>query len=235
MEEQALVLRLASRVGHPGAVAAFALLIAVFFLAVALRTKRQRLLPACLAALGIIILGVAPFAASTLLHTRGVYHVRVLIVRPDQSPVEVAQVKSSNGGELKMIEDGWGLDVPALTRPASGQITFSASVKDEFLKGTSTLVLARDYYPTATIQLIADTSAMVRGVVVDENLGAIVGATVSIAGSPDVAKTDEKGNFVLPAHAGKGQLVEVRAQKGPLTGTLRAPAGKVVEVIINRE
>jgi hypothetical protein len=235
MEEQALVLRLASRVGHPDAVAAFALLIAVFFFALALRTKRLRLLPACLAAVGIIVLGVAPFAASTLLQSRGVYHVRVLIVRPDQSPVEVAQLKSSNGGELKMVDGGWGLDVPAPTRPAGGKITFSASVKDEFLKGTSTLVLAEDYYPTTTIQLVADTSAMVRGVVVDEDLGAIVGATVSIAGYPDVAKTDDKGNFVLPAHAGKGQRVEVHARKGPLTGTLRAPAGKVVEVIISRE
>ena len=235
MEEQALVLRLASRVGHPVAVAAFALLIAVFFLAVALRTKRLRLLSACVAAVGIIVLGVAPFAASVFLQSRGVYHVRVLIVRPDQSPVEVAQVKSSNGGELKMVEGGWGLDVPALTRPTGGKITFSAAVKDEFLKGTSTLVLAQDYYPTATIALVADTSAMVRGVVVDEDLGAIVGATVSIAGSRDVAESDEKGNFVLPAHAGKGQLVEIHARKGRLTGTLRAPAGKVVEVIINRE
>jgi sugar lactone lactonase YvrE len=76
---------------------------------------------------------------------------------------------------------------------------------------------------------------MVRGVVVDEDLGAIVGATVSITGYSDVAVTDQKGNFVLPAHAGKGQIVEVHARKGQLTGSLSAPAGKVVEVILSRE
>jgi hypothetical protein len=76
---------------------------------------------------------------------------------------------------------------------------------------------------------------MVRGVVVDEDLGAIAGATVSIDDYPEVAVTDQKGNFVLPAHAGKGQMIEIHAQKGQLTGRLSAPAGKVVEVIISRE
>jgi hypothetical protein len=156
-------------------------------------------------------------------------------MRPDQSTVDIAQVRSSNGGELKMVAGGWELDIPQQARPADGKLTLSASVKDEFLKGKSTLVLGQDYYPTATIQLVAETSAMVRGVVVDEDLGAIAGATVSIDDYPEVAVTDQKGNFVLPAHAGKGQMIEIHAQKGQLTGRLSAPAGKVVEVIISRE
>ena len=186
-------------------------------------------------AAGIIVLGVAPFAASAFLQSRGVYHVQVVLLRPDQSPVEIAQVKSSNGGELKMVGGGWELDIPPQARPADGKVTLSAAVKDEFLKGASTLVLAHDYYPTVTIQLVADASAMVRGVVVDEDMRAVAGATVSIDGDSEVAVTDQKGNFVLPAHAGKGQMVEIHAQKGPLTGHLSAPAGKVVEVIIGRE
>jgi hypothetical protein len=165
----------------------------------------------------------------------GVYHVQVVVLEPDQSPVDIAQVKSSNGGEVKMVEGGWELDISPQTRPADGRVTLLASVKDEFLKGSSTLVLAQDYYPNATIQMVADTSAIVRGVVVDEHLGAVAGATVSIAHYPDVAVTDKMGNFVIPAHAGKGQMVEVRAQKDQLTGRLAAPAGKVVEVIIGRE
>jgi hypothetical protein len=231
MEEQAL--KIASHIGHPVTVAAFALVIAASVFGLVLRAKRP--LMAWIVAAGIIVLGVAPFAASAFLQSRGVYRVQVVVVGPDQSPVEIAQVKSSNGGELKMVEGGWELDIPPQTRPVDGKVTLFASVKDEFQKGRSTLVLAQDYYPTATIQLVADTSAMVRGVVVDEDLRAVAGATVSIAGYSDVAVTDRKGNFVLPAHAGKGQRVEVRAQKDQLTGRLSAPAGKVVEVIISRE
>jgi hypothetical protein len=235
MEEQAptLLLKLAGHVGHPIVVAAFAVVIAASVFALALRAKRPVI--GSIMAAGIIVLGVAPFVASSFLQTRGVYHVQVVLLRPDQSPVDIAQVKSLNGGELKMVAGGWELDIPQQARPADGKLTLSASVKDEFLKGKSTLVLGQDYYPTATIQLVAETSAMVRGVVVDEDLGAIAGATVSIDDYPEVAVTDQKGNFVLPAHAGKGQMIEIHAQKGQLTGRLSAPAGKVVEVIISRE
>ena len=235
MEEQTLtfLLKLAGHIGHPVAVAVFAVVIAASVFAVALRAKRP-VIGSILAA-GVIVLGVAPFVAFSLLQTRGVYHVQVVLMRPDQSTVDIAQVRSSNGGELKMVAGGWELDIPQQARPADGKLTLSASVKDEFLKGKSTLVLGQDYYPTATIQLVAETSAMVRGVVVDEDLGAIAGATVSIDDYPEVAVTDQKGNFVLPAHAGKGQMIEIHAQKGQLTGRLSAPAGKVVEVIISRE
>ena len=235
MEEQALtfLLKLAGHIGHPVAVAVFAVVIAASVFAVALRAKRP-VIGSILAA-GVIVLGVAPFVASGFLQTRGVYHVQVVLLRPDQSPVDIAQVKSSNGGELKMVAGGWELDIPQQARPADGKLTLSASVKDEFLKGKSTLVLGQDYYPTATIQLVAETSAMVRGVVVDEDLGAIAGATVSIDDYPEVAVTDQNGNFVLPAHAGKGQMIEIHAQKGQLTGRLSATAGKAVEVIISRE
>jgi hypothetical protein len=235
MEEQALtlVLKIAGHIGRPVMVAAFALVIAASAFALLFRAKRPLL--AGIAAVGIIVLGVTPFAASAFLQSRGVYHVQVLVVRPDESLVDIAQVKSSNGGELKMVAGGWDLDIPPQTRPADSKVTLVASVKDEFLNGKSTLVLAQDYYPTATIQLVAETSAMARGVVVDEDLRAVAGATVSIAGYSDVTVTDQKGNFVLPAHAGKGQMVEIHARKDQLTGHLSAPAGKVAEVIISRE
>jgi hypothetical protein len=231
MQEQAL--KLAGHIGHPVAVAVVALVIAASVFGLLLRARKSVL--AFVAATAIIILGVAPYVASAFLQSRNVYHVQVVLLRPDESPVDIAQVKSSNGGTLTMVAGGWQLDIPPQTRPADGKITLSASVKDEFLHGSSTLDLAQDYYPTATIQLVAETSAMLRGVVVNEDLGAISGATVSIDGYPDVAMTDQKGNFVLPAHAGKGQMVEVQAKKGQLTGHLSARAGKTVEVIISRE
>ena len=117
MEEQALApaLKIASHIGHPVMVAAFAVAIASSVFAFALRARRP--FTAWIVAAGIIIFGVAPFAASAFLQSRGVYHVQVVLLRPDQSPVDIAQVKSSNGGELKMVAGGWELDIPPQTRP----------------------------------------------------------------------------------------------------------------------
>lgn len=228
-----LVLRIASHVGHPAIVAAVCLGVAAIVFAVALRAKKP--VVAWIAAAALVAVGAGDVAAYECLQSRRVYHVKVVVVRPDQSAVEIAQVKSSYRGKLEMVAGGWELDIPAEARPDDGKVTFTAAVKDEFLKGESALVLGRDYYPTATIQLVADTSAKVRGVVVDEGLRAVAGATVSIEGNSEVAVTDAKGNFVLPGYAGKGQMVEVSAQKGALKGRLAAPAGKVVEVILSSE
>lgn len=226
-------LRMAGHIGHPGKVAVVAFVVAAFVFALAFRAKRPLL--GGVAAVGIILLGVMPFAAYSFLQSRGIYHVQVVLLRPDRTVVDIAQVKSSNGGELKMVAGGWELVVPKQGRPADGKVTLSAVAKDEFLKGGSTIVLAQDYYPTATIQLVAETSAMVRGVVVDEELGVIAGARVTVGDFPESAVTNAKGNFVLPAHAGQGQMVEIRAQKGNLTGHLSAPAGKAVEVVLGRD
>lgn len=227
------ILKIASHVPDPLAVAGFSLLLAIVVIVLAVRARK--LLAAWLLLILIIVLGCTPLVATHLLRSRGVYHVRVVLTRPDESVADIAQVKSSIAGELKMVGDGWELEVPPEHRPADGKITFSASVKDEFLSGKTTLALAEDYFPTATIPLAAVTSAMLRGVVVDDGMRSVSGAKVSIVGYPDAVLTDAKGDFVLPAHAGNGQIVEVRAQKGALVGHLSAPAGKVVEVIISSE
>lgn len=231
MEDQ--FLRMAGHVGHPITVAAFALVIAAFTFSFTLRAGRP--VVAWLSAFVFLGLGIAPYAVSAFLQKRGVYRIQVFVVRPDQSSADIAQIKSSNNGEFKMIDGGWELDVPPRARPAEGKLTFSAAVKDEFLKGSSTLVLAQDYYPTVTIPLTAETSAKIRGVVVDESLVAIQGAAVSVGDYPEVAVTDSKGNFVLPAHAGNGQTIEIHAQKGALKGHLSARAGKVIEIILSKE
>jgi hypothetical protein len=235
MDEHTLAqfLKIAGHIGHPGTLAAAAFVIAASVFALALRAKRPVL--GGFAAVGIIVLGVTPFAAFSFLQSRGVYHVQVVLLRSDQTVVDIAQVKSSNGGELKMVAGGWELDVPQHARPTDGKVMLSAIAKDEFMKGGSTIVLAQDYYPTATIQMVAETSAMVRGVVVDEDLGVVAGAKVSVDDYPESVVTNAKGNFVLPAHAGNGQTVEIHARKGSLTGHLSAPAGKVVEVVLGHE
>jgi hypothetical protein len=231
MQEKAL--EIASHITHPVTIAAFALVFAAGAFGLALRAKKPRI--AWILAAGIIVLGLAPLAASTFLQSRGVYRVRVVVLGPDQSPVEDAHVSSSTGGEPKKVESGWEFDIPPQTRPADGKVILFASVKNSFLSGRSTLVLAQDYYPTTTIQLASDTSAMLRGVVVDEHRKSIAGATVSIAGYTDVTTTDNMGNFVLPAHAAEGQIVQVRAQKDQLVGSVSVPAGRLpVELVVKR-
>jgi len=231
MQEKAL--ELASHITHPVTVAAFALVFAAFALRLALRARKPQL--AWILAAAIIVLGLAPLGASTFLQSRGVYRVRVVVLGPDQSPIEDAHVTSSTGEKPKKVESGWEFDIPPQTRPADGKVVLFASVKNAFLTGSSTLVLAQDYYPTTTIQLTADTSAMLRGVVVDEHRRSVAGATVSVVGYTDVATTDNMGNFVLPAHAAEGQIVQVRAQKGQLVASTSVPAGRVpVELVVKR-
>ena len=228
MPEQAL--KIANHIPHPGVVAIFFLVSAVIVLALALRAKRPVVGSA--AAVLLISVGVVPLAVNHTVQARGIYHIQVLLLRPDGSAIYYAQLKSSHGGEMKISEGGWRLDIPPQTRPADGKVTFSAAVNDEFLKGASTLTLADNYYPSVTIPLAAETSAKIKGVVVDEKMAAVSGATVSVAGYPEATITDSKGNFVLPAHAGNGQMVEVDAEKDGVMTHLNAPAGKVVEVIL---
>lgn len=221
MQEQAL--KIASHITHPVTVAAFAAVLAATALVLALRAKKPRI--AWVLALGIIILGLAPLSASTYLQSRGIYHVRVA-VWVGESLVPDANVISLNGGEPKKIDGGWEFDIPPQSRPADGMLKLFASEKNSFLAGSSTLVLDKDYFPpTVEIQLDRDTSAIVRGVVIDEHNRSVAGAHVSIPGYPDVAITDEMGNFVLPAHAANGQIVRLRAQKDQLTADVSVPAG----------
>jgi hypothetical protein len=231
MYEQAL--KIASHVTHPVTTATFALVFAASAFALALRAKKPRI--SWVLAAGIIILGLAPLAASTFLQSRGVYRVRVVVLGADKSPVDDAHVVSSSGGEPKKVEGGWEFDIAPQTRPADGELKLFASEKNAFLAGSSKLVLDKDYFPTAEIQLDRDTSASVRGNVLDEHRRSVVGARVSIPGYPDVAVTDEMGNFVLPAHAADGQIVRVRAQRDQSTADVSVPAGNApVELILKR-
>jgi hypothetical protein len=231
MQEQAL--KIASHITHPVTVAAFALVFASSAFALALRAKKPRI--AWILAAGIIILGLAPLVASTFLQSQGLYRVRVVVLGTDKLPDNDAQVISSNGGEPKKVEGGWEFDIPPQSRPADGKLKLFASEKNAFLAGSSTLVLDKDYFPTVEIRLDLDTSAIVRGDVIDERRRSVAGASVSIPGYSDVATTDAMGNFVLPAHAADGQVVRLRAQKGQLAADVSVPAGNApVELMLKR-
>ena len=225
-------LELASHITNSVTAAVFIATIAAFLAWVAIKKGRSHI--KWLLVVVVLILGLAPLVSSTYLRSRGLYIVRVFVLGVDKQPVDDALVTSSNGGEAKKIQGGWEFDIPPQSRPADSKLKLFASEKNAFLAGNSTVVLDKDYFPAVEIQLERNTSSVVRGVVIDEHRRSVVGAHVSIPGYPDVAVTDEMGNFVLPAHAADGQIVQVRAQKDQLVGTLSVPAGRPVELVVRR-
>jgi hypothetical protein len=169
--------------------------------------------------------GLAPLLVSAYLQSRGLYIVRVFVLGIDKQRIDdpSVSVTSSNGGEPKTVKGGWEFDIPPQSRPADGKLKLFASVKNAFLAGNSTLVLDKDYFSKAEIQLAQDNTAMVRGIVIDEHRRSVAGAQASIAAYSDIAVTGKMGNFVLPAHAADGQMVHLRAQKDQMSADVSAP------------
>jgi hypothetical protein len=224
-------LEIASHITHSVTVAVFAAVLVAYLFSIAIKKKQSRI--TWLLAAIVLILGLAPLLTSTYLESRGLYRVRVVVLGTDKLPDNDAQVTSSNGGESKKVEGGWEFDIPPQSRPAEGKMKLYASEKNAFLAGSSAVVLDKDYFPTVEIQLDRDTSAIVRGDVIDERHRSVAGATVSIPGYSDVATTDAMGNFFLPAHAAEGQIVRLRAQKDQLTANVSVPAGNApVELML---
>lgn len=224
-------LEIASHVTHPVTVAVFTLTLVAYLFSRAMKKQHSRL--TWFLAIAIMLLGLAPLLSSTYLQSRGLYRVRVFVLGTDKQPVDDARVTSSNGGEPKKIERGWEFDIPPQSRPADGKLKLFASAKSAFLAGNSTVVLDKDYFPTVEIQLDRDTSAIVRGVVIDKRRRSVAGASVSVPGYPDIAVTDQMGNFHLPAHAADGQIVHLRAQKDKLIADVSVPAGnQPVELMV---
>jgi hypothetical protein len=225
-------LEMASRITHPYSVAAFALVFAAMALLFALKAKKPRI--AWLLAAALLVLGISPLVASTYLESRGIYHIRVVILGTDGQPVNKADLLSSAGGELKQANGNWEFDLAPQVRPSSGLITFYASVKDAYLAGNSSLALEEDYFPTVTIQLVPMPSVILRGIVVDENGKAAAGARVAVSGYSDIAIADEMGNFSLPAHHAEGQLVTIRAEKGDRVAELSVIVGKDAQLVLRK-
>jgi hypothetical protein len=225
-------LELASRITHPYSVAAFAVVIAAILLLAALKAEKARI--AWLLGGAILVFGVSPLIASTFLSSRGIYHIRIVVLGTDGQPVNQADVTASSGGEWKQASGNWEFDLPPQVRPSDSTIRFFASVRDAYLSGSSTLKLDKDYYPTTTIQLVPLAPQTVRGVVVDESGRSIAGASVSVSGYPDISTTDQMGNFSLPSYHAEGQLVTVRAEKGELAAQMSVIAGRDAEIVLRK-
>jgi hypothetical protein len=194
--------------------AAFAIAAILYF------ARGARKTPGWIAIAAIVILVLIPTVSWVRLEgskadTSSIYHLRVTVLDPSQTPVEDARVWSSIGGEPKKVAGGWQFDIPAATKLADGKVTVYATIENAFLRGSSQVQLAGEFYPNATVQLQKDASARVRGMVQDQTGAAVAGAQVNIVGSPvdEIAVTGKDGNFELPAHAARDQQVELHAEK----------------------
>jgi hypothetical protein len=224
-------LELASQIRHPVTAAAFTTVLLVF--ALYLWSRKRKLSWQVLAVFCLVgFIGWSPLAASVLVQFRGMYRVHVDVLRPDGTPVDGAEITSTVGGELKKVGTAWELDISPQTRPIDGKLVILASAKSEFLTGQTSLTLGEDYYPSVVIQLVAHTSAMVRGVVVNRRGRSVPGVRVSVVGFQESVLTDQGGNFALPAHGDEGQVVRIRAEKGLLHDDETVPAGSGIELVI---
>ena len=168
----------------------------------------------------IALLALAPIVSPLYMNSYGIYRVRVVVLDNRKMPTNDAKVTCSVGGEVKKVEGGWECDIPSKTKPNDGKMQAYAIVADAFLTGQAELELKDDYSPVATIQLSADTSARVMGIVVDESNNLVEGAHVGVVGYDlEGIVTKTGGNFSLPAHKAEGQQVQLFAFKeGYLAG-----------------
>ncbi|MDA2937606.1 carboxypeptidase-like regulatory domain-containing protein [Acidobacteria bacterium AH-259-A15] len=180
----------------------------------------------------VLVWWLSPMAPVSV--EEAIYHVRVTVLGPDQMPVEGTEVVSSIGGEPKKVAGGWQFDIPAASKPADGKLIIYAAKKTAFLAAQRGVQLGEDHNVAVTVQLTKDTSASVRGMVVDDSDHAIPGARVSVVGyEEETITTQADGNFVLPAHAAIGQEVRLHVEKkGYLPIDQYHPAGKKAATIV---
>lgn len=227
----------AAGISNQWSLAAFAIAAVLYFL-----LRRRGTVPpiawACIIA--ILILGLVPILSSVYLEkTRivdqgsAIYRVRVTVLDTRQIPVEDAKVWSSMGGEAKKVAGGWQFDVPAASKPVDGKLTVYSSNESAFLTGKRELQLAEDRNPAITVQLAKDSSATVRGIVVDGSGKAVPGARVGVVGyEKESVMTQAGGNFIVPAHVASGQQVRLHAEKGGRAANQYHPAGEEPATIV---
>jgi hypothetical protein len=227
----------AAKISSMWSLAAFAIAAVIFF---AIRGGRGKVNPiAWGVVVAIIVLGLVPIVGSLYVQARqdegsAIYRVRVVVVGADGVPSNEARVWSSIGGEAKKVDGGWQFDIPAKTKPADGKLTVYAEMSSAFEKGQKDVILAADFSPSITVPLAQDSSAVVRGQVLDASGRAIAGARVNVSGfGQESVTTQTDGGFVLPAHAAKGQQVQLHAEKGGYAAVNQGhPAGTTAVTIV---
>ncbi len=184
---------------------------------------------------GIVLLALVPTWGHIRLvrdQQNALYDLRVTVLDAQKVPVDDARVWASTNAIPKKVEGGWEFSIPSGSKPADGKLSVYA--QNSFSTGRTEVQLKDDYHPTVTIQLMADETAQVRGMVLDADGEAVAGAFVSVVGyGSEAFTTKADGSFMLPAHAAEGQQVQLHAEKqGYRPVNLWCPAGKAPATLV---
>lgn len=165
------------------------------------------------------------------------YKVHVTARDSERNLVEDVEIYPTPAGVRKKVEGGWEIEISAADRPANGLLKIYAAKPNAFLNGEATVRLDTNPNPTVEILMQRDTSARIKGKVIDSSSQPLVGAWVNVIGyEGERVQTGPSGEFDLPAHATKGQLVKLHAQmEGYAPEDQRQPAGTIPMTIILRK
>lgn len=158
--------------------------------------------------------------------TPGIYQLRVTVISPQRVPIDDAKVTTNVGGEPSRVTGGWQFDIPDAKLPRSRQIKVFVEHPASFTRGDAIVTFGEQRVLATEVVLAKDTSAQVRGIVVDKTGRAVSGARVSVVGFDDEGVvTHADGGFILSAHAAEGETVRLHAEKGRWVVNQDQPAG----------
>jgi len=165
----------------------------------------------------------------------GVYQLRVTVLSPQRTPVDDAKVTTNVGGEPSRVAGGWQFDIPDGRLPASREVKVFAEQANAFTHGKTTVSFGEQRVLATEIVLAKDTSATVRGIVVNRAGKAVAGARVSVVGfDAEGVVTGADGGFELKTHAAEGQSVRVHAEKDRMAVNQEHPAGGAAMTVMLR-
>ncbi len=159
----------------------------------------------------VFLAGAFALAFRQSARTPDVYRVRVTVLATDGTVVDDAKLVSSLGGDFRPGAGISELVVPKSLRPADGKLTLRAERGAE--KGMTDVSLDEDFQPAVTLRLAKEERTL-RGRVVDADGHPLSDVRVSVVEHPDeTVETGDDGRFEIPAHAGDGEWVKLRAEK----------------------
>ena len=168
-------------------------------------------------------------------HCPQIYRVKVNVVNDKQEPVSDFDGWNSLDTRKVRASNSWSFDIPEVQKPSDGKITAYAVKESAYLSGSKQIVLDKSFDITETIRLTKDTSARIRGQVVDTKGQLVEGARVSVYGHESEGKTTlADGRFDLAAHAAEGESVQVYAIKGDYDSRQWYPSGNIEVTITLR-
>jgi hypothetical protein len=180
----------------------------------AYRLTKKIAIPLLLLVFGVVLGVLGRSMLRTGDDASDVYQVRVRAISPDPSVWNRAKVSSSLGGEVKSVDGGWEIDIPAGPGGQQRQLTIDAAVADLGLAGSTTMTLSSDPVQVTSLELKKSGELPVRGIVEDSHGNSIPNALVTQVGyGKDAVLSDASGNFELPSHAQTGQAIPLHAEK----------------------